>query len=184
VLDVGGEVLTTERQRPVVGLVVEFIDFAAWSAMQRLVEAGLLHFAHEARVLHRSPALQTEPPGDERTPDRGRASRAMAEADRALRMAKTLAAGGFPEEAPPLLARSLRSMVDALTAARGTGSVGGADTEMRELVESGALPPEALSVLEAASAEGASSADLDPMFAATARVMAAIRRNEPALAAA
>jgi hypothetical protein len=184
VLDVGGEVLTTERQRPVVGLVVEFIDFAAWSAMQRLVEAGLLHFAHEARVLHRSPALQTEPPGDERTPDRGRASRAMAEADRALRMAKTLAAGGFPEEAPPLLARSLRSMVDALTAARGTGSVGGADTEMRELVESGALPPEALSVLEAASAEGASSANLDPMFAATARVMAAIRRNEPALAAA
>ena len=26
----------------------------------------------------------------------------MAEADRTLRMAKTLAAGGFPEEAPPL----------------------------------------------------------------------------------
>jgi hypothetical protein len=98
-------------------------------------------------------------------------------------MAKTLAAGGFPEEAPPLLARSLRSMVEALTAARGTESVGGAEIEMRGLVASGALPPEALSVLEAA-ADGASSANLDPMFAATARVMAAIRRNEPALAAA
>ena len=84
----------------------------------------------------------------------------------------------------PLLARSLRSMVDALSAARGTGSIGGADTEMRGLVESGALPREALSVLEAASAEGAVNANLDPMFAATARVMAAIRRNEPGLAAA
>jgi superfamily II DNA or RNA helicase len=184
VLDVSGEALAAERQRPVVGLTVEFIDFAAWSAMQRLVEAGLLHFAHEARVLHRSPALQPEPPHEEPKPDRGRASRAMAEADRALRMAKTLAAGGFPEEAPPLLARSLRSMVDALTAARGGGSVGGGDAEMRGLVESGALPREALSVLEAVSAEGASSANLDPMFAATTRVMAAIRRNEPGLAAA
>jgi hypothetical protein len=184
VLDVGVEVLAAERQRPVVGLTVEFIDFAAWSAMQRLVEAGLLHFAHEARVLHRSPALQTEAAVErEQQPDRGRASRAMAEADRALRMAKTLASGGFPEEAPPLLARSLRSMVDALAAARGLAAVGGADIEMRELVESGALPPEALSILEAAG-DAASSVNLDPMFAATARVMAAIRRNEPRLAAA
>ena len=154
--------------------------------MQRLVEAGLLHFAHEARVLHRSPALQPEATaGDEPGPDRAKASRAMAEADRALRMAKTLAAGGFPEEAPPLLARSLRSMVEALTAARGAVSAVGADAEMRGLVESGALPPEALSVLEAVGENAAGEgANLDPMFAATARVMAAIRRNEPGLAAA
>jgi hypothetical protein len=183
VLDVGGEVLAAERQRPVVGLTVEFIDFAAWSAMQRLVEAGLLHFAHEARILHRSPALQPEPPPEEPKPDRGRASRAMAEADRALRMAKTLAAGGFPEEAPPLLARSLRSMVEALSASRGATSVGDSDSQMRGLVESGAMPPEALSVLEAAADGAASAGNLDPMFAATARVMAAIRRNEPGLAA-
>ena len=83
-----------------------------------------------------------------------------------------------------MLARSLRSMVEALTAARGAASVGGADAEMRGLVESGALPPEALSVLEAASEAGAANGTLDPMFAATARVMAAIRRNEPGLAAA
>jgi len=184
VLDVGAEVLVEERKRPVSGLTVEFIDWAAWSAMQRLVEAGLLHFAHEARVLHRSPALQVETAaGDERAPDRARASRAMAEADRALRMAKTLAAGGFPEEAPPLLARSLRAMVEALTAARGAASAVGSDAEIRGLIESGALPPEALSVLEAA-ADGASDANLDPMFAATARIMTAIRRNEPGLAAA
>ena len=107
----------------------------------------------------------------------------MAEADRALRMAKTLAAGGFPEEAPPLLARSLRAMVEALTAARGAASDVGSDAEIRGLIESGALPPEALSVLEAA-ADGASDANLDPMFAATARIMTAIRRNEPGLAAA
>jgi hypothetical protein len=71
----------------------------------------------------------------------------MAEADRALRMAKTLAAGGFPEETPPLLARSLRAMVEALTATRGAASDVGSDTEIRGLIESGALPPEALSVL-------------------------------------
>ena len=186
VLDVGAEVLVEERKRPVSGLTVEFIDWAAWSAMQRLVEAGLLHFAHEARVLHRSPALQAETAaGDDRAPDRARASRAMAEADRALRMAKTLAAGGFPEEAPPLLARSLRAMVEALTAARGAASDVGSDAEIRGLIERGALPPEALSVLEAVGEDAAGAgANLDPMFAATARVMAAIRRNEPGLAAA
>jgi hypothetical protein len=108
----------------------------------------------------------------------------MAEADRTLRMARTLAAGGFPEEAPPLLARSLRAMVEALTASRGATQTAGADEEIRGLVESGALPREALSVLAAASADAAgATANLDPMFAATARVMAAIRRNDPGLAA-
>jgi hypothetical protein len=68
-----------------------------------------------------------------------------------------------------------------LTAARGAASDVGSDAEIRGLIESGALPPEALSVLEAA-ADGA-AANLDPVFAATARVMAAIRRNEPGLAA-
>ena len=33
VLDVGAEVLVEERKRPVSGLTVEFIDWAAWSAM-------------------------------------------------------------------------------------------------------------------------------------------------------
>jgi hypothetical protein len=184
VLDVEAAVLTAERRRPVAGLTVEFIDLTAWSAMQRLVEAGLLHFAHEARVLHRSPALQPEAATNEPEPDRAKASRAMAEADRTLRMARTLAAGGFPEEAPPLLARSLRAMVEALTASRGATQTAGADEEIRGLVESGALPREALSVLAAASADAAgATANLDPMFAATARVMAAIRRNDPGLAA-
>ena len=74
----------------------------------------------------------------------------MGEADRWLRMAKVLFAGGFPDEASPLLAKSLRSVAVALMATRGEAAAAyGTDDEVRRFVDQVAVPAEALTVLEA-----------------------------------
>ena len=108
----------------------------------------------------------------------------MADADRWLRMAKVLFAGGFADEASPLLAKSLRSVALALAAKRGeSAAASGPDDDIRRLVDEAALPAEALTVLEATnSAVGpATASDVEPLIAATARILASVRRNEPGL---
>ena len=118
VLDVDAETLAAEAARAAANgaVAAEIVDLHAWQAMRRLAAMGLLQFKREARELYRSVAL----PADALTGDRasgrtpvasdelwapdGRGTQAMAEADRALRMAKTLADGGFPEAAPAQLA--------------------------------------------------------------------------------
>ena len=184
VLDLDRDALAAERERASGALPVEFIDKAAWLAMRRLAASGLLQFTHEARTLHRSAALPVEAisaePADER------ALEAMAEADRTLRMARVLAAGGFPEETPPLLARSLRSMAAALSAKRGELLANsGADGNIRSLVEKAALPVEALAILEAANQGAFSNGAIgaEQLIAATTRILASVRRNEPSLSA-
>ena len=109
--------------------------------MRRLAAAGMLHFTRESQELYRSPALPLETRA--REPDEARSAQAILDADRALRMAKTLADGGFPEEAPALLAKSLRAMTTALMAARGEAPASAesdVDADIRRLVECGALP--------------------------------------------
>jgi superfamily II DNA or RNA helicase len=184
VLDLDRDALAAERERADGALPVEFVDKAAWLAMRRLAAAGLLQFTHEARTLHRSPVLPIEAIGAE--PGDEKASEAMAEADRTLRMAKVLAAGGFPEEAAPLLARTLRSVAAALTAKRG-GKLAdsGAEGDIRRLVKEAALPTEALAVFEATNlgAPSLTASEVDPLIAATTRILASVRRNEPSLSA-
>ena len=142
VLDADEVTLAAETARTAGGApAVEFVDLHAWRAMRRLAAAGMLHFTRESQELYRSPALPPE--FRARKPDEARGVQAILDADRALRMAKTLADGGFPEEAPALLAKSLRTMAAALMAARGEAPAGadndiGAD--IRRLVECGALP--------------------------------------------
>lgn len=101
VLDAGNEELAAEAARAAEAdaFTAEFVDAAAWRAMRRLAAAGLLQFAFEARELHRARGLPAESPVAASAGPRE--ADAMAEADRALRMAKTLADGGFPEEARP-----------------------------------------------------------------------------------
>ena len=148
--------------------------------MQRLVASGLLRFAEERAELHRSPSLPREP-AEAEAPDRTR-TEAVAEADRAMRMAKALADGGCPEEAPPLLAKALRATARALMAVRGEPAPETpADSDLRRLVEAGALPSEALGLVDAAKAP---PADVTPLFAVAGRVLATVRRNEPGLMAA
>jgi len=182
VLDLDAHALAAEIERGGGGIDVEFVDKTAWLTMRRLTASGLLRFTHEARQLHRSPALAPESPEPE--PDDGRSAAIMADADRWLRMAKVLFAGGFADEASPLLAKSLRSAALALSAKRGESvAASGPDDDIRRLVDEAALPAEALTVLDATnSAVGpATAGEVEPLIAATARILASVRRNEPGL---
>lgn len=159
---------------------------AAWRAMRRLADADLLQFSFEARELHRALGLPADSPVAASAAPRG--AEAIAEADRALRMAKTLADGGFPEEAPALLAKSLRAMTTASLAARSEAPVHGqsaADSDIRRLVDYGALPSEAVALLEETQSLSSAAVieGVAPALAGAARILATIIRNEPGLTA-
>ena len=187
VLDANAETLAAEaaRAEAEAGGPFDFLDLHAWLAMQRLAGAGLLQFTNNGQDLYRSSAMLRETPAVEDVARQGRA--AMGEAGRALGMAQTLANGGFPEEAPALLAKSLRAMAAALMAARGETLAGAAiaSGDIRRLVDSGAMPGEALVILDATHSvhENASLADIAPLLSSTTRILAAISRNEPSLQA-
>jgi len=143
-----------------------------------------LKFTHEARELYRSAALPSEPPASKAPGERG--AEAIAAADRALRMAKMLADGGFPEEAPALLAKSLHAMTAALIVARGEVPAGAPNpANIRRLVDCGALPLEALALLDATQSvsSAATMDDVVPLLSSTTRILTAIGRNEPSLTA-
>jgi hypothetical protein len=59
----------------------------------------------------------------------------------------------------------------------------GADGDIRRLVDAAALPAEALTVLDATNSTvgPATASDVEPLIAATARILASVRRNEPGL---
>jgi hypothetical protein len=108
----------------------------------------------------------------------------MAEADRWLRMAKVLSAGGFADEAPALLGKSLGGVAQALLSRRGvTATTLVGDDDIRSLIDEAALPEEAWTVAEAArsATAGATENSIEPLIAATARILATVRRNEPGL---
>jgi len=183
-MDGDGSAAEAARAASCDSFAVEFMDVASWRAMRRLAAAGLLQFAVEALELHHASALPTDSlVAPSPAPD---GAEAIEEADRALRMAKTLADGGFPEEAPALLAKSLRAMATALLAARSETPLHGpsaADGDIRRLVDCGALPPEAVALLqETRSFSGAAEIDgVMPALAGAARILATIMRNEPRL---
>jgi hypothetical protein len=182
VLDVDAPALAAEIERGVEGFDAEFIDKVAWLAMRRLASSGLISFTQEARLLHRSAALPAEVTSPEL--DCGRASKAMAEADRWLRMAKVLSAGGFADEAPAVLGKSLGSVAQALLYRRGEAAAAPAgDQGIRRLIDEAALPAEAWTIIETAQspAPGATESSIEPLIAATARILATVRRNEPGL---
>jgi hypothetical protein len=98
-------------------------------------------------------------------------------------MAKVMFAGGFADEAPPLLAKALEAAALALSLTRGEDAAAlGSEGAIRRLVEKAALPPEALVVLQATSALDAPAAAVEPLIAAMARILASVSRNEPDLA--
>ena len=185
VLDTDAETLATETVRTAGGApAVEFVDLrmASDAPPRRL---GAVAVYREAQELYRSPALPRNSGAQARRSTR---RQAIPEADRALRMAKTLADGGFPEEAPALLAKALRAMAAALIAARGE-TPAGADNDIggdiRRLVDCGALPTETMSVQEALQSlsSTATAEDVAPLLSSATRILMVIGRNEPSLAA-
>jgi len=109
----------------------------------------------------------------------------MRQAERSLRMAKVLAAGGFPEEAPDLIVRALRVVGGALMAMHDklpAGASTATDADTRALVERAALPPETLAILDAIPLSApAAPNDIEPLLSAAGRVLAVVGRNEPPL---
>jgi len=140
----------TARLSSADSVTVDVVDRTTWLAMQRFAASGLLQFTHESRLLHRSATL-VEQRADAPAQDQ-RSGQLMAEAQRALRMTKVLAAGGFPEEVPALLAKALQKAGAARMAERRelpAGTSAASDTDIRRLVERGAFPADALAILDA-----------------------------------
>src|SRR5262249_31346101 len=142
-------------------VAVDVVDRATWLAMQRFAASGLLQFTHESRLLHRSTTLIEQHAGAP-APDQ-RAGRLIEEAKRSLRMAKVLASGGLPEEAPALLAKVLQKAGAARMAERAelpAGAFIASDADIRRLIERGEFPAEALAILDASQpSAGPAAAD-------------------------
>jgi hypothetical protein len=184
----------TERLSRDDSVAVDVLDRTMWTAMQRLAASGLMQFSHAPRVLHRSGALpvqQAERKVDADAPavDR-RGEELMAEAERTLRMARVLASGGFPEEAPTLLAKAVQKAAAARMAERAELAAGvssAADTDVRRLVERGELPADVFAILDASQPSAGTPAPdvLNGLVAAAERALtAAGGKAEPSLRAA
>jgi hypothetical protein len=158
VLDLDDAALAAEQARlnAARGAVpVEIVGKAAWLVVRRLMGAGLVGMTGgEARVLHADPAYADTP-----APPQARAALWRAEADRALRMAGALTAGGIPDEAPPLLAAALRALVAARRQAAGEpcAEPALADPEQLRPVAGSVVEAKSLAALLAALRPGAVS---------------------------
>jgi hypothetical protein len=101
--------------------------------------------------------------GDPDNDPHARAAELRADAQRSLRMARVLAAGGFPEEALPLVAKAIGTGAAARLAALGelaAAATMATPAQVRHLVDRGALAPQAETALSALwSAAGASALD-------------------------
>ena len=166
---------------------MEVVDRAAWLALRRLMGAGIVGLTGgEARVLHA--AAEFADPADQRVAP---ATEWRNEADRAVRMAGVLAAGGFPEETPPLLARALRCVVAARSRAAGDAAADPATVnpaQLRALAVSGEAATELARVLAILRPGAASptATDAVDLAQAAARLISSLwpgRTSPEALAA-
>ncbi len=156
VLDLAADQLAQETERLAkshdpAALSIEVVDRATWLTLRRLAKSGLVSLAdNQRRVMHTAPDLADPvPAADERV---ARDSAWRAEADRAIKMASVLAAGGFPEEAPPLLAKALRQALDVRLDLPGDAQNDGATPsleQVRRLIKPGRLPSDAPRLLAA-----------------------------------
>jgi hypothetical protein len=155
VLDLDCDAIAAEAKRLAAaengGPVVEVIDRTTWLVMRRLQSIGMLQLVEgPVRVLHC--ALQPAEVGSQSGDAAARSAELRGQAERTLRMARVLATGGFPEEAPPLLAKAIGHAAAAKLAARGElpdGISMVTSGQMRDLVDRGALPPPFLNTLAA-----------------------------------
>ena len=184
VLDLESETLAAEAERLAAhcagggsGLAVEVIDRATWAAMRRLQSSGILQLVEgTGRVLHRAPGFADIE--NHAGASSGRLAELHAQAERTLRMARVLASGGFPEEAPPLIAKAIGQAAAARLSALGEladGIAMATPVQIRALVERGVLPPQAINALvDLSTAAGTpSGAEVDELLDAAAQVLAA-----------
>ncbi len=163
----------------------ELIDRATWLTMRRLAAAGMIKLSEgTSRVLHRAPELAeaVQGPGDPPS----RVAELRAQAERSLRMARVLAAGGFSEEAPPLIARAIGHAAAAKLALLGELSPDvsmATPGQIRALVTRKALPSQTLATLAALGPGSGvpSSNELDGLAEDAAQIIAACTEGEYSL---
>jgi hypothetical protein len=178
VLDLDGRALAIESKR-LAGLAgagpgIEVIDRAAWLAIERLQAGGVLQFTGgPSRVLHRAAGLAEDGAGAARA----RAVELRAQAEREVRKAQVLSAGGFPEEAPALLARAIGiagaarlALLDELPDDASAAS----PLQIKELAARKLLPVEATATLDVLTAAASPShSEVDRLLSVVTRVVVA-----------
>ncbi len=186
VLDLAPQAMAAEIERlsALETVAIDVLDRTVWLAMQRFAASGLVQFTHQSRLLHRSAALAEQGPSGTGSAASGqsRFGELMANAQRTLRKAKVLASGGFPEEAPALLAQVVQTAAAARMAECGelpAGASGASDTDVRRLVDHGDMSAEVLAILDASQpSAGTAAADgLNALVATADEVLAALERG-------
>jgi hypothetical protein len=165
-----------------IGPVVEVIDRPTWLAMRRLAASGMIALAEgQSRVLHQSPdvAVAADPSFD----PQARATELCGEAERSLRMARVLAAGGFAEEALPLIAKAIGIGAAARLAALGELAAGvsiATPAQVRDLVDRGVLATQAEAALSAlwSVAGGRTYSDVESLIGMGALAIAGFDKSE------
>jgi superfamily II DNA or RNA helicase len=178
VLDLDGRAVAAERKRlarlPGAGPTIEVIDRATWLAIERLQASGVLQFAGgPSRVLHRAAGLAEDNGGAARA----RAIEFRARAEREVRKAQVLTAGGFPEEAPALLAKAIGlagaarlALLDELPDDASAASL----LQIKELVERKLLPFQAAATLDVMTAPALPShSEIDRLLSVAAEIVTA-----------
>ena len=123
VLDLEPDALAAEAARlnardGAAALPVEVVDRSTWVTVGRLVGSGILGLTGGTRrVLRAAPDLADI--GNSPGQSAAQAASYRKEAERAIKMAGVLAAGGFPEEVPALLEKALRHALAARAALSG-----------------------------------------------------------------
>ena len=137
---------------------VEILDRAAFAALRRMAEAGIVSFAGERRQLHRAPSLDD---AAERHAQRlARARTHYGDAERKLRMAALLAGGGFAAEARTPLGEAISAAVTSMAVLTAGNEVDHPESaaslaqRTEDLVAKGQLGGEALAVVASVQASG------------------------------
>ncbi|HLH88954.1 MAG TPA: DEAD/DEAH box helicase [Xanthobacteraceae bacterium] len=160
---------------------IEIIDRATWLAIRRLETTGMLKLAEGSiRILHRAAELVGEQGASDQA---ARAADLQREAERSLRMAKVLATGGFAEEAPMLIAKTLGCLGAAKLAALGElppGDTTATPQQLRDLVDRGALPARTATTLAGLwpAAGAPSGGELAELIGAAERAIAEYLEGE------
>ena len=158
---------------------VEVINHATWSLLQRLQASGVIQFVGTSpRQLHQSTALAEDPAARLAA---ARAAELRSQAERHLRKAQVLAAGGFPEEVAALITQSIGHAAAARLALLGelaANQANATSAQICDLVARSELSAEATDMVNSLSAITAPSVeDAERLLAAAADIVSACTRS-------
>ena len=152
VIDCAPDALAAEVSRAAgsTSFAATILDRATWDTMQGLAASGVLRFGPPAKVLHLAGAHGAAETA-ETAAEQAQTERFAAEVRRGLAAGRVLIAGGFPEETPALLLRTLARVSAAYAAQDGErprDDVAAVETAFRRFVDLRFWPSDALQLLD------------------------------------